>query len=83
MKETGFPQHIQEHFYSILNEERNYIGEKRIESGFLIKRNKNKATITYDDGDSIYAAKMQYSNSDWQVIGVPSIWKDIKDLLEL
>ncbi|MNW17353.1 hypothetical protein D3C71_2165200 [compost metagenome] len=66
-----------------MQQEKDYVGEKKIERGFLIKRNKDRATITYDNGNAIYAAKLVRSNNEWRVVGVPSIWENLKDLLEL
>jgi len=83
MKDCNFPDDVKKHFYNVLNEEREYIGEKKIERGFIIKKNKDRATITYDNGHAIYAAKLIKSNNeDWKVVGVPSIWENLKDLLE-
>lgn len=83
MKDTNFPDKIKEHFYLILKKERDFVGEKPIDNGFIIKRNKDRATITYDDGNVIYAAKMVKSHDEWKVIGFPSIWGNIQELVRI
>lgn len=81
MKIAAFPENISDHFSNILEEEKDFTGEKQIDNGFIIKRNKDKATIAYDDGKKIYAVKLSKINGDWQIIGHPSVWSDIRQLL--
>lgn len=83
MKNTNFPEEIKEQFLQILEQEREFVGEKPLDNGFIIKRNKDKATITLDDGVKIYAAKMVRVNNEWRVIGFPSIWENIRELLNI
>lgn len=83
MKDTNFPEEIKEIFYAILLREKDFVGEKPIDNGFIIKRNKDRATITYDDGRIIYAAKMVREHKDWRVIGFPSIWENIQELVRI
>lgn len=81
MRIENFPERVSEHFTNILIQEKDFVGEKQIDNGFIIKRNKDRATIAYDDGKKIYAVRMNKVNGDWQVVGHPSIWGDIRQLL--
>lgn len=83
LKETEFPENIQAIFGKILENEKDFVGEKALSHGFLIKRNKGKATITYDDGEIIYAAKLFKIKCEWRVIGVASVWDNIQELLKM
>lgn len=83
LKNTAYPAEIKELFYSLLEREAEFIGEKPIKQGYIIKRNKDKATVTYDDGNNIYAIKLVKHKGDWRVIGVASIWDNIQELLKM
>ena len=83
LRETKFPENIINHLYKVLEEERDFVGEKPIQKGFIVKRSKDKATITYDDGNYIYAVKLVYNKGEWHVVGYPSMWYNIQELLKM
>ena len=77
------PVEIMSLFIEILEKNKNFVGEKPLGNGFLIKKSANKATITLDRGGKVYSAKMIFSHNEWNVVGIPSIWDNIKDITML
>lgn len=83
LNNTVYPTEIKRYIYNLLAQEAEFVGEKPIKQGYIIKRNKDKATVTYDDGENIYAVKLAKHKNDWRVIGVASIWDNIQELLKM
>lgn len=83
LRDTHYPPHIIDFLYNVLKEEQDFVGEKPLPRGFIIKRHKDRATISYDDGKHIYAVKTAKLKNDWRVIGVASMWIDIQELLKI
>lgn len=75
------PVEVYEKFVEVLIKEKEFIGCKNIDNGYLIKRNKNKATMTLDIDKNIYSLKFIYQDGRWKMSSVPSVWPNIKDLL--
>lgn len=67
----------------VIEEEEDFEGEKPIRNGFIVKSQVNKATIVYNDGEYIYALKVIRTKKGWKVIGVPSMWKDLNEIVNI
>jgi len=80
LEKRELPQEVLRLFVDILNKERDFIGEKAIDDGYLVKGMKNRATITFSDGKKVYSAKFAWVGKMWKMAGLPSMWSSIRDI---
>lgn len=77
------PEHVLAIFQKILAENLNMVGEKPLDKGYLIKRNKDRATISHDDNDVLYAVRFIRHLGKWKIHGKVSAYRTIPDFYKI
>lgn len=79
------PEYILADFIEIANRYKDFIGEKIIDNGYLIKNEQNKVTITLQRGSRLYSIKLKHnlSHNVWNIDGEPIRWDNVEPLLFL
>lgn len=77
------PERIYKEFSHIAEREKDFVGEKLLHDGYLLKEEENKVAMTIQRADRLYSAKMKYSSSEgkWKFDGEVYRWENIEHLV--
>ena len=81
--EENIPQGIDKLFIRIAQIEEDFIGQKVLQNGFIIKETTNKCTITLQLRKKLYSAKLKQlpNTKNWEIDGLIDHWENIDYLL--
>lgn len=83
MEEKRLSDEVLNEIKGILEAHKDFIGEKHLRNGFLIKNSENKATITLLVDGNLFSVKMVKSNSDWNISSSITYWEHLKGLVDM
>lgn len=77
------PEHVFKIFQEILEENTNMVGEKPLDKGYFIKKNKDRATISHDDDSALYVVRFIRHQGKWKIHGKVSAYRTIPDFYKI
>ena len=82
--EMEIPENILKEFKSIAEHEKDFIGERLIDNGYILKEEFNKIAITIQRNQKLYSAKLKCSSTNediWNFEGEVYRWENIEHLV--
>lgn len=82
--EMVIPNEILDEFIFIAEKEIDFVGEKLIENGYILKEDFNKIAATIQRNNKLYSAKLKYYNNEnkWEFDGEVYRWENIEHLVQ-